>query len=133
MRSDKKNQLFLRRYIRESLTTESALDSLVKGANNLFLNFLKRRWSSFDKYLGEKLNELLPDELKKKIVDKQNNNIFDVVHKHLNKSNKHFSENDKKRVYDQAVKTYVDSLKKGIDNDSSIEAVQRFLDSNDQR
>lgn len=160
MRSDKKNQLLLRRYIRESLTTEVGISDVVKGAASFlgfgkgsggsgpdkwFADFLGRQLDSagekIQDYLGDKLSDVLPDDVKSKLKNYHDNKSGDddlstslakVVSGWVSTveelTKKKIPSQQKEELYTFATITFADALKTNANVKSGLVLVKKKLD-----
>lgn len=146
----------LRKYIRESLVTELDFSDVSKafksnlglskgtsGPQKWFGDFLSRQLDKagkeIDSYLGQRLDAILPDDLKKKIAqyektsgEKPTENLAKVVSAWIKEteemSGKDFSSAEEKQISDFAAKTYAEVLKKESDTQKALLLVKRKLD-----
>ena len=150
MRSDKKNQLLLRRYIRESLTLEIGLGDVVTGIkkatigdDDFFTSFIKRQLSKIDAVAGHwvdsKLNSVLPKSVKDKIdkyaeesFGEESSTILAGVisgwFEEAKKAGKNFSKDEQEEISEFATIEFANQLKGDFDISKVIKTTKQKLD-----
>ena len=146
----------LRKYIRESLISELGLSDLgdvlhgsiglSKGQGGIqkwFANFLKRQLDKtgekIDGYLGQKLDDVLPDEVKQRLSKHEktsrtssSESLAKVVSTWISETeellNKEFSSVEEKQITDFAASEYAEALKKNSDVSHALFLVKKKLD-----
>lgn len=151
-------QRLLRRYIRESLVSELDLSDVTKGVKGIlgfgsgtgtidkwFSNFMSRQLDSVgksaDKFIGQKLDQLLPSDVLKNIEkyskksgESSSTVLAKLVSGWIDEADElfevEFSNDEKKQIYQFATDEYANALKK--DNSSvknALDLVKRKLDA----
>lgn len=157
-----KDHRLLRKYIKESLLTEksflddisSSVSSGIKGAlgfdskgkkgpQKWFADFLNRQLDSagekIDKALGQKLDQLLPDDLKTKVAqyekqtgESSSTSLAKVVSSWIEDfeemSDKEFTSAEEKQISDYAASEYAAILRKDPDVKKALILIKRKLD-----
>lgn len=148
----------LRKYIRESLTLELGLNDvssvllgntqLSKGRGGIqkwFANFLSRQLDKagekIDIYLGQKLDSMMPDEVKQKLAkyektsgirNTSSENLAKVVSAWMSETEdllkKDFSSAEEKQIADFAAREYAEALKNNSDVPRALLLVKKKLD-----
>jgi hypothetical protein len=149
----------LRRYIKESLMSELGLGDIAKGIGGVlgigpsgkssidkwFSGFMSRQLDAVgkqaDDWIGQKLDQVLPDSVlsnidkyARKSGEKSSSTVLaKVVSGWIDDveemTEKEFSEDQKKQIYQFAVNEYAASLKKDPDAKNALALVKRKLDT----